>query len=192
MAAPVTEERPAQLSVRRYTIAEIDAWPDDGNRYELVGGVLIVNPPPGVPHEITINRVLVRLVTAFGDPQVAHVVGRSEVRRDPDTRLEPDILVFPAGHAIPEKWIDIRDWWLAVEVHSPSSRYYDRDTKRAAYLALGVPEVWLVDPQHREITVWTRGAADPLVYRAGDTLRWARPELPAPVEIAVAELFRGM
>lgn len=132
------------------------------------------------------------IALAVGSPGIAHVVGRSEIRRDPDTRLEPDLLVFPARQTIPEKWTDIRDWWLAIEVYSPSSRHYDRDTKRAAYLALGVPEVWLVDPKDREVTVWTRGAADPLVYREGDTLRWARPELPAPAEVVVAELFRGM
>lgn len=191
MAAPVAD-LPIQLTVRRYTTADVDALPSDGNRYELVAGVLIVNPPPGVPHEVAVWRVLTPIAIALGPHGIANVVGRSEIRRDPDTRLEPDLLVFPAGKALPERWTDIRDWWVAVEVYSPSSRYYDRDTKRAAYLALGVPEVWLVDPQHGELTVWTRGAAEPLVYRAGDTMRWMRPEFPAPVEIIVTELFRGM
>lgn len=191
MAAPATSPA-AELTVRRYTNAELDAWPDDGHRYELVGGVLIVTPPPGTRHEVAVRRILVRLAAALGEPEIAHVVGRSEIRADPDTKLEPDLLVFPAGRAIPEKWTDIKDWWLAVEVYSRSSRAYDRDTKRAAYLTLGVPEVWLVDPEEREITAWKRGDDAPIVHQAGGTLRWTRPELPAPVELPVADVFRGI
>lgn len=48
--------------------------------------------------------------------------------------------------------------WLAVEVFSPSSRLYDRDFKRVAYLALGVAEVWLVDVVAKTVEVH-RGSA---------------------------------
>ena len=38
------------ITVPRYTIDDLDRFPDDGNRYEIVDGVLLVTPAPGTPH----------------------------------------------------------------------------------------------------------------------------------------------
>jgi hypothetical protein len=34
------------ISIPRYTLADLERFPDDGNRYELLDGVLIVTPFP--------------------------------------------------------------------------------------------------------------------------------------------------
>jgi len=61
-----------------------------------------------------------------------------------------------------------------VEVLSRSSRVYDRQVKRDAYFALGVPELWLVDPRATVVEVCRgRGPGKPV----SDTLRWRVPEL---------------
>src|SRR6476661_527333 len=70
-----------------------------------------------------------------------------------------------AGHA----WADISEHWLAVEILSRSSRVYDREFKRDAYLTLGVREVWLVDVQYRSIEVCMRSGTGRVVH---DALTW--------------------
>lgn len=54
-------------------------------------------------------------------------------------------MVFPAIYRPGTPWRSMRVWWLATEVFSASSRVYDREYKRDAYLSPGVDEVWLVD-----------------------------------------------
>lgn len=71
----------------------------------------------------------------------------------PNTQLQPDILVYPARYPIDSKWEDIDEHWLAVQVLSRSSRVYDREIKRDAYIALGVQEVWLVDRWSKVVEV---------------------------------------
>ena len=96
----------------------------------------------------------------------------------------------PARFPLSCKWSEIRDWWLAVEVFSPSSVIYDRDFKRNAYLALGVAEVWLVDLDEREILVSRRGG--PTDLRCRERLVWMPAEMPEPLELNLAAVFAGL
>ena len=52
MAMPVT---------RHYTAADITAMPDDGQRYEILRGELLVSPPPGLEHQTIVTRLLLEL-----------------------------------------------------------------------------------------------------------------------------------
>ena len=52
------------ISVPRYTLADLERFPDDGNRYELLDGVLIVTPSPSNAHQIIVNRLQFRLTQA--------------------------------------------------------------------------------------------------------------------------------
>ena len=81
-----------------------------------------------------------------------------------------------------------KEFWLAIEVLSPSSRVYYRDFKRDAYLALGVREVWIVDWRERVVEVTrTRGH----FRRARGEIRWRPPGL-APVTISLDEVFQDL
>jgi Uma2 family endonuclease len=83
----------------------------------------------------------------------------------------------------------VTEHWLAVEILSRSSRMYDREVKRAAYLALGVPELWLVDYHDRSVEVWrSRGA--PEVVR--EAIRWHVPILELIAVVDLAEVFAGL
>ncbi len=80
----------------RYPIADLDRLPDDGNRYELLGGVLLVTPAPGRPHQVTLGR-LTKAVSAYlgsGDPAVVTSPGVIQV--DDDTRLD-SLTPVPGG-----------------------------------------------------------------------------------------------
>ena len=145
------------ISVPLYTVDDLEGFPRDWNRYELLDGVLLVTPAPAMSHQLVASRLQVRLAVALGEQ--ANVVGPGVVVRLPRTQLQPDVLVLPAGIRASAHWREIHEHWLAVEVLSPSSRVYDREFKRDAYLALGVRQVWLVDLRDRSVEV-CRGAAD--------------------------------
>jgi Uma2 family endonuclease len=176
--------------VPTYTIDDLETFPQDGNRYELLDGILLVTPQAAVPHQIVAARITSALLAYLGPDSPAYVAGPGAVEIRPKTHLEPDVLVFPTRFPIRSKWWEIRDWWLAVEVFSPSSVIYDRDFKRNAYLALGVAEVWLVDIDEKEILVSRRSGPTDLALR--DRLVWAPEEMPAPLELKLDGIFSGL
>ena len=177
--------------VPRYTLRDLESFPDDGSRYELLDGVLLVTPAPALSHERIVARLL-RALNGYLSPQLAEVFPRGSVEVEPNLHLEPDVLVVPAhqlgGATDPEaRWTTIRSWWLAVEVSGPGSTPYDRDYKGPAYLALGVREVWRVNLKDRCVFVSRPGSAE---QRQVEQLIWHPPELPDPLVLSVRELFQ--
>jgi len=125
------------IPARRFTVDEVEAWPDDGNRYELVDGILLVTPAPVPPHQIVATRLASALSLLVKPWPDVHVSCPGAILMRPGLKMEPDVLVFRAP-VLEARWDDIHEHWLAVEVWSPSSVVYDRDIKRDAYLAVGV------------------------------------------------------
>src|SRR6476646_6553264 len=107
------------LPVPRFTIDTLDDFPDDGNRYELLEGTLLVTPAPSFAHQVVAQRLAGLLLDAVANE--AHVVAVGAIQRGKNTQLQPDILVLPGWYSLDTKWSDIRGWWLAVEVISRSS-----------------------------------------------------------------------
>jgi len=174
------------ISVRRYTVTDLERFPNDGNRYELLDGVLLVTPAPSPAHQIVVSRLHFRLAQAVMTDGAAHVLSPGVITIPPRLQLQPDILVLPARYSLESKWSEIDEHWLAVEVLSRSSRAYDRDTKRDAYLALGVQEVWLVD-RWKEVVEVSSARAPAEVVR--HVLYWRVPTLERKVEISLSEIF---
>jgi Uma2 family endonuclease len=172
------------VTVPRYTVDDLERFPDDGNRYELLDGVLIVTPSPRQAHQWVAMQLGVTLTLQLG--KAARVVGPGVVTRPPGTQLQPDVLVYPGRYNPASPWIDVTEHWLAVEVLSRSSRVYDRDFKRDAYFALGVQQVWLVDIDDRSVEVW-RARTEHEVVR--DVIRWSAPTTDVVVTIDLVELF---
>ena len=173
------------LPVPRFTIDMLDDFPDDGNRYELLEGILLVTPAPAWDHQVIATRLAVMLANAVGAD--AQVVAVGAIQRGKNTQLQPDILVVPPGYGPKANWRQIHGWWLAVEVMSPSSRIYDREVKRAAYLALGVQEYWLVDLRSRSIEIWTRGERNGTIVT--DSLTWRPASLDREIILELPEIF---
>lgn len=176
------------ITVPRYTVDDLDAFPEDGNRYELLDGMLLVTPMAGNAHQVVCARLMGMLWEVAGRTGEAHVVGPGVIRVPPTLHLEPDILVYPSRYAPGTLWEKIPDHWLAVETLSRSSRVYDREFKRDAYLALGVNDVWLVDTRARSIEVFRHDYSETVF----DTLRWRVPELNRIVAIDLNEVFAGL
>jgi Uma2 family endonuclease len=173
-------------SIPYYTVDDLYEFPRDGNRYELLDGVLLVTPAPGVQHENVVSRVALALGNAVQASGHARVYTHGAVSFPPGTQLEPDILVVPAAASTSEKWNEVRDYWLAVEVYSRSSRMYDRNFKCENYLRLGVEEVWLVDRIERTVEVSRRNGENEVVT---DALVWRPPTLDLEVRLDLNAMF---
>lgn len=181
MAMPIT--------VPSYTVDDLDAFPDDGNRYEVLDGHLLVSPGPGLPHQVVTGRLMIRLGELLRPWPEILVTTPGTVLHRPLTRLEPDILVFGAPRG-ERTWDGVEHLLLAVETTSPSTRVYDRDFKRPAYLALGVAEVWRVDLDRACILVSRPG--EPADQAHLDRVVWVPPGLGVSLVVEIPPLFEGL
>ncbi len=175
-------------TARRYTVDEVLAFPDDGNRYELVHGELLVTPSPAQPHQIVLGRLHVRLYEYLAPySHVAHVFfSPADIIWGPEEYVQPDLFVVPAGEVTGD-WRDCQTLLLAVEVVSPSSARADRVKKRRLYQERGVRTYWVVDPDAQVVEVWHPGDERPEIVT--EVLQWRlTPEAPM-LEISLPELF---
>ncbi|MEO8451991.1 MAG: Uma2 family endonuclease [Gemmatimonadota bacterium] len=176
------------LTLPHFTIADLDRMPEDGNRYELLAGMLLVTPEAGGLHQSILSRLSTRVANYLEPAGLAYAVSPGVVPSGPDTQLEPDLLVVPMRY-FGADWRRITERWLAAEVSGVGSRVYDRDYKRDAYLDMGVREVWRLDLSDRVIYVSRPGEPADVPY--GERLEWHPPEMPAPFVLEVPALFHG-
>jgi Uma2 family endonuclease len=130
-------------------VADYMALPDDGNRYELLEGELVIMGAPTDPHQqISINLVLI-----LGPYVRRRKLGRLlaapfDIVFKPDSVCQPD-LVFASNERrsimTTANWQGAPD--LAVEIHSRGSLKRDRVVKRRIYARNGVTNLWFIDPR---------------------------------------------
>lgn len=159
---------------------------DDGHRYELIDGALIVTPSPVPVHQ----RVVVRLVGAL-QPAAEGTevfVAPLDVRLGPDTIVQPDVLVT-ASDALTLRGVAGAPL-LAVEVLSSSTRHIDLGLKRSRYEAAACPAYWVVDPDVPSLRVWELhdGGYRLIAEAHGDGV--AELSRPWPVRVVPAHLVR--
>lgn len=171
---------------RDWTVARLHALPDDGNRYEIIDGVLYVTPAPAAPHQWVLCNLLEILRPYARTLGLSVLLSPADIEYSERTLVQPDLFVFsnPSGTA-PQSWPAVQPLWLAAEALSPSTRRRDRTVKRDLYLREGVPEYWVVDPFTRAIERWRLdGSAQYDV-----TMAWQPVASHAPLQIDVAALF---
>lgn len=133
------------------TRADLDALPDDGLRHELIDGVLVMTPAPGLPHQVMVGELYLVLRAAC-PPELRVILAPFDVALADDTIVEPDLLVAPRSQFsrkdLPGSPL------LAVEVLSRSTRHLDRRWKFARYAEAGCPSYWIIDPEAPSITAF--------------------------------------
>jgi Uma2 family endonuclease len=135
--------------VKTYTLEEFWALPDppDHSKLELIAGVLYMSPPPEYTHDNIVKRLnrLIILELARLQDKGSVYAPRAAIWTSERTYLEPDLFYVSAateGRLDPEHRTTAD---LVIEVISPGSAIYDRNTKADTYAALSVKELWLVD-----------------------------------------------
>jgi len=171
---------------REFTVDDLELMPDDGRRYELIDGVLVVSPAPSVPHQAVLARLLILLDAAC--PDDLDVLPGPGVRMSRITELIPDLVVCTraelAGHRITKPPL------LAVEIRSPSTALFDLNTKKAVYEQFGIASYWIIVPDREkpELVAFElrEGRYEEVAHVTGDGM--FRAGRPFDVEIAPADL----
>jgi Uma2 family endonuclease len=128
---------------RPFTVDDLEGMPDDGNRYELIDGLLLVTPAPGWEHQEVGLSLFVQL-RALCPPDLRALAAPFAVQTALDSEVQPDVIVA--------RYVDFSSKnlpvapLLAVEVLSRSTRLKDRNLKKAHYERIGVEAYWILDP----------------------------------------------
>ncbi len=140
---------------RPLTVADLETMPDDGHRYELLDGTLLVTPAPSLSHQTVVPRIWRSLEDARpADLRV--LVAPFDVVLADDTVLQPDVLVARQGD-LTERNLPAAPV-LAVEVLSPSTQRIDRFLKHSRYAAAGVEHYWIIEPNEPSLVAYVLGA----------------------------------
>jgi len=172
-----------------YTVDMVRALPDDGNRYEVVHGELLVTPAPRPWHEELVARLFEALRDYLRREPVGHAFGsRADITWGRHVGVEPDVFVVPLDQARTLDWGQMRDLLLVAEVLSPLSARADRFTKRRLYQERRIPVYWVVDGDELLVEVWTPDAELPVIER--QRLVWLPAGAAHPFTLELRELFR--
>ena len=184
------------VASERMTAEEFAAWverPENADRhFELVQGEVIEMPPPKRPHGFVCNNIAWRLTNhaaSIGRGIVCTNDSGVIVERDPDTVRGPDVSYFDDvtdESEIVYEYPEVPPV-IAVEVLSPNDRVNDVACKVDEYLAFGVKQVWVVDPEMKNVAVHRPGQSMRLLKR-DDELTGA-DDLPG-FSCKVSDFFR--
>ncbi len=160
-----------------WTVADLELLPDDGLRYELVDGTLLVSAAPNKQHQRVLGNLHLLLRRAC-PRQLEVFLAPTDYQPTSTRSLQPDLLVVarddPGLKAVTTPLA------LAVEVLSPSSRSVDLVLKRELYEQAGVGCYWVVDPDELTLRAWVlqhgRLVEQPVSLDGGT-------EVPAPFPI---------
>jgi Uma2 family endonuclease len=188
----VSQVNPMSTPELRYdwTYSDYARLPDDGNRYEVIDGELLVTPSPSPLHQRIVFRLAMALDSYVARHGLGLVIPDVDLLFQTGQFLRPDLLVVPAGarYAITNRGIEAVPL-LVVEILSPTSGAIDRVKKPVRYGDFGIPEYWVLDPEERCAWVWrfAEGATSP--ERAQGRLAWHPTGAPESLAIDLEKVL---
>jgi Uma2 family endonuclease len=187
----MTDTRTVLPDDRPLTIDDLDLLPDDGNKYELDDGLLVVSPAPANIHQLVLHRLSVTLAGACPAtflilPGPGLEISRTQYR-------VPDLAVVHADDFEADGKSVTRTPVLAIEIASPSTALYDRNRKKDVYARHGIESYWIVTPRLDKpaLTAFelSRGEYQVVAEVSGDdTFRAAKP---FACDVVPADLVAG-
>ena len=176
-------------AAKDWTVEMLATLPDDGKRYEIIGGELFVSPAPSWRHQDVVTE-LVFLVRSY--LKLHHVgfvlTAPADVDFDRRNVVEPDLFVTPlVDGRKPSFFGEVRSLLLAIEILSPSTGRLDRTKKRDLYRRFGVAEYWIVDVDARLIERWRPDDARPEIVEG--VIEWRPAADHESLEIDLPEFF---
>ena len=167
---------PMRDAQKRFGYADLLALPEDGRRYEIHGGELVVVAAPLLRHQVVVLEVATLLADYGRRSGGLAVTAPFDIVFDEYDVVQPDVVYFRAErtHRVSLDTVTRAAPDVAVEVLSPSTASIDRGRKMRTFARYGVPEYWIVDPVRMEIEIH---ALEEGAYRrtqtatGGDTVR---------------------
>lgn len=147
-----------------WTSADLEFFPDNGNRYEIIDGELIVTRAPNWQHQKVAGKIYAELLhwsmrTGLGETVFAPGI----IFADADNVI-PDVVW--ASNKILEEYLDEKGHLTAapeliVEVLSQSKADQERDLEKKLklYSVQGVREYWVCNYEAKKIMVFRRDRA---------------------------------
>jgi len=172
------------------TAEQFDNYPfEEDKRYELDEGELIEMTRPAYRH----NRVVAKLTGEMGNFLENNPIGEALISENvyalsANTRRSPDVAII-----LGDRYEELKDAKvipiipeIAVEVLSPSETNGMITRRLKQYFGAGVKEVWLVDPEVREVDIWTGPSQPERGLTANDVLT---SSLLPGFELSLAKIF---
>ncbi len=158
MADPEFRERAPTHPPAPLTYEDYARLPDDGKRYELLEGEIVVRPSPDTRRQevsMRLSAVLHHWAQRTGAGKV--FAAPCDVVLSPHDVVQPDLLFIAREHRSRIAADNIQGPpYLAVEILSPATAKRDLDRQRRLYDRYGVAEYWILDPDARTLTVFRR------------------------------------
>jgi Uma2 family endonuclease len=139
-----------------YTYQDYLDLPDDGNKYEIIEGELIMSPAPFTIHQIVKGNLYFEMRKFIVDKKIGTIFDApTDVVLSETNIVQPDILFILKDNSYIITDANIKGVPdLVVEVISPSTGYYDLTSKKDIYEKFGVREYWIVDPKKQRIEIY--------------------------------------
>jgi Uma2 family endonuclease len=140
------------------TVEDLDAMPEDGNRYEVIEGELFVSCAPGLPHQLVTANIVHQMMTYLDNNPIGRVLPTPGLILSKYSGVIPDLVFYSHTrgkeiiandrlNAAPE---------IVIEILSPGRENISRDrvAKRQLYAKHSVSEYWIVDSESRAVEVY--------------------------------------
>lgn len=176
------------------TVTDLEAMPEDGNRYEVIEGELFVSCAPGLTHQQVSLNITFLIRSYLEENPIGLVFATPGLILTELSGVIPDIVFFrhERHHEIVSGERLVRAPDLVIEILSPGKENLRRDrvAKLQLYARHGVPEYWIVDPEKRVLEVYRlQSASLELVNTLKDEDQVSSPLLPG-FSCRGAEVFR--
>ena len=174
-----------------WTADDLDRLPEnDGNKYELVDGRLLVTPAPSMAHEAVVNEVAARLRTYAARFALGTVFHRNDLKFDENNRVDPDLSVVPVTGPVGDRtWATAPRPLLVVEVLSRSTRTHDLVWKADLYARENIPDCWIVDHRERVVHLVQPARHGRAAERVTTKLEWRAAGGAEPLVIDLPAFF---
>src|SRR5215213_6871119 len=157
----LNEVRPLPI---RYTVDDLELMPEDTNRYELIGGEILVSRAPHLDHQRTVTNFIIVFSDYLKKNPIGEIFSTPGVIFNEEDAVIPDLvfamnetitrLVPKTGEKFDGKFIGAPELLIEILSYGKQDVERDRVIKRKLYGKYGVQEYWVVDGMFKTIEVY--------------------------------------
>lgn len=145
--------QPAVSEALKFTYSDYLLLPDNGKRYEILEGELLMSPSPNTKHQIVLLNLAAVLNSFVERNNLGQIfIAPYDVVLSKYDVVQPDIIFISSKNTKMIKPTHLEGAPdLVIEIISPGSAQRDRIIKRKIYALHGVKEYWLVHPEKERV-----------------------------------------